>query len=142
MMEPRTGHWRSAHEIAVFDPHLRVLSFSAQLRASSGCLGRPALLLAVISPLSLTPTFVDPPEQLIRFIRKCREGFDVVYAIRDCKRKENIVKRVKLAFCTTGCSKRLAALDIPLDAGDFCVMSLAGAARRPQRAAGTQSLCT
>jgi len=63
----------------------------------------------------------DPPEELIRFIQKCREGFDVVYAIRT-KRKENIFKR-SAYFLYYRLLKKMAALDIPLDAGDFCVMS-------------------
>lgn len=62
----------------------------------------------------------DPPEELLPFIEKIREGWDVVYAIRT-KRKENWIKRL----CYHGyyrILKRVAVLDIPLDAGDFCVM--------------------
>ena len=60
------------------------------------------------------------PRRLIRFIQKCREGFDVVYAIRT-KRKENIFKRSSY-FLYYRLLKKMAALDIPLDAGDFYVM--------------------
>ena len=59
----------------------------------------------------------DPPEQLVRFIEKIREGWDVVYAIRT-KRKGGILNRV----CYSGyyrILKQLAVLDIPLDTGDF-----------------------
>jgi dolichol-phosphate mannosyltransferase len=62
----------------------------------------------------------DPPEELLPFIEKIREGWDVVYAIRT-KRKEGLFKRICYqAYYRI--LKRLAVLDIPLDAGDFCVM--------------------
>ncbi|MBN1146713.1 MAG: glycosyltransferase family 2 protein [Anaerolineales bacterium] len=62
----------------------------------------------------------DPPEVLPQFIAKWREGYDVVYAIRE-KRKENLFKRAayKLFYRLL---KRIASIDIPLDAGDFCIM--------------------
>lgn len=63
----------------------------------------------------------DPPEVLPAFIAKWREGFDVVYAIRT-KRKENIFKRAAYAGFYR-IMRRLSYLDIPLDSGDFCVMS-------------------
>lgn len=63
----------------------------------------------------------DPPEELRPFIDKVREGFDVVYAIRT-KRKEGLFKRISY-YLYYRLLKRLATLDIPLDAGDFCVMS-------------------
>jgi dolichol-phosphate mannosyltransferase len=62
----------------------------------------------------------DPPEELLPFIAKIREGWDVVYAIRT-KRKEGLIKRFCYSFYYR-LLKRLAVLDIPLDAGDFCVM--------------------
>lgn len=62
----------------------------------------------------------DPPEELLPFIGKIREGWDVVYAIRT-KRKESALKRM-CYWAYYRILKRLAVLDIPLDAGDFCVM--------------------
>ena len=62
----------------------------------------------------------DPPEVLPRFLEKWREGYQVVYAVRQ-KRKENAFKR--LAYWTF--YRLLAATSdvaIPLDAGDFCLM--------------------
>jgi glycosyltransferase involved in cell wall biosynthesis len=62
----------------------------------------------------------DPPEVLPKFIAKWREGHDVVYAIRE-HRKEGWLKR-------TGYSafyrllRHVSNINIPLDAGDFCVM--------------------
>jgi dolichol-phosphate mannosyltransferase len=62
----------------------------------------------------------DPPEVLPSFIAKWREGHDVVYAIRE-QRKEGWFKRISYtAFYRL--LRRVASIDIPLDAGDFCVM--------------------
>jgi len=62
----------------------------------------------------------DPPEELVHFLAKLDEGWDVVYAIRT-KRKEGPLKRVTY-HAYYRLLRALAALEIPLDAGDFCVM--------------------
>jgi dolichol-phosphate mannosyltransferase len=63
----------------------------------------------------------DPPEILLSCLEKLREGFDVVYAVRR-KRKENVLKRGAYAFFYR-ILKLVAEVEIPLDSGDFCVMS-------------------
>lgn len=62
----------------------------------------------------------DPPEILPQFVSKWREGHDVVYAIRQ-SRKENWILRSAYALFYR-LLKRIANIDIPLDAGDFCIM--------------------
>ena len=62
----------------------------------------------------------DPPEVLPQFIAKWREGHDVVYAVRE-KRKESWLMRICYAMFYR-LLRRVADIDIPLDAGDFCVM--------------------
>jgi polyisoprenyl-phosphate glycosyltransferase len=62
----------------------------------------------------------DPPEVLPQFIAKWREGHDVVYAIRE-QRKENLLKRAAYAAFYRLLQK-VAQIEIPLDAGDFCIM--------------------
>lgn len=62
----------------------------------------------------------DPPEELPKFLDKWREGYHVVFAIRR-KRKENFFK--KQAYRTFYRLLNLISdINIPLDAGDFCVM--------------------
>jgi dolichol-phosphate mannosyltransferase len=62
----------------------------------------------------------DPPETLPRFIEKWREGHDVVYAIRT-NRKEGWFKRTAYSLFYR-LLQRIASIEIPLDAGDFCIM--------------------
>ena len=62
----------------------------------------------------------DPPEVLPAFLAKWREGYEVVYAIRE-QRKEGPLKRAAYNLFYR-MLKRVANIDIPLDAGDFCIM--------------------
>jgi dolichol-phosphate mannosyltransferase len=63
----------------------------------------------------------DPPELLTAFYAKFREGYDVVYAIRQ-KRKEGLLKKIAYhSFYRL--LKSISYIDIPLDTGDFCFMS-------------------
>ena len=64
----------------------------------------------------------DPPELITEFVRKWREGFDVVYATRDDRRSDTWLKRL-----TAGgfywAIRRLARIDIPPNTGDFRLMT-------------------
>ena len=62
----------------------------------------------------------DPPEVLPAFLAKWREGYQVVYAVRE-KRKEWFGKRLAYwAFYRL--LRAISELNIPLDSGDFCIM--------------------
>lgn len=62
----------------------------------------------------------DPPEVLHKFLAKWQEGWEVVYAIRT-ERKEWWGKRLAYAGFYR-LLQRVANIEIPLDAGDFCIM--------------------
>lgn len=63
----------------------------------------------------------DPPELLQQFISKMEEGFDVVYGIRQ-HRQESFLK--KAAYKTYyRLLKRFSNVQMPLDAGDFALIS-------------------
>jgi glycosyltransferase involved in cell wall biosynthesis len=62
----------------------------------------------------------DPPEVLPEFIAKWRQGYDVVYAVRE-QRKEGWFKRTSYGVFYR-LLHRVANVHIPLDSGDFCVM--------------------
>lgn len=63
----------------------------------------------------------DPPELLPDFYAKLKEGYDVVYAIRK-KRKEGIIKRTGY-YLFYRLLKSISYVEIPLDSGDFSLVS-------------------
>ena len=102
------------------DARIKLLSFTRnfghQAAISAGLCYASGDYIAVIDA-----DLQDPPEELSRFINKCREGYDVIFAVRR-KRKEGFLKKV----CYWAYYRLLssaASIDIPLDSGDFCVMS-------------------
>ncbi|MBV8198250.1 MAG: glycosyltransferase family 2 protein, partial [Candidatus Eremiobacteraeota bacterium] len=64
----------------------------------------------------------DPPELIESFVQKWREGYDVVYAVRRSRRGESGFK-LFTARAFYRIIKRLTKVSIPLDAGDFRLMS-------------------
>jgi dolichol-phosphate mannosyltransferase len=64
----------------------------------------------------------DPPELIEKLVEKWREGFDVVYARRSARRGESAFKLATAAlFYRT--LRAIANIDIPLDVGDFRLIS-------------------
>ncbi|HEY5657739.1 MAG TPA: glycosyltransferase family 2 protein [Myxococcota bacterium] len=62
----------------------------------------------------------DPPDVLPRLIERWREGYDVVYAVRR-QRKESLPLRIAYHVFYR-LARRMAPIDLPLDAGDFSLM--------------------
>ena len=63
----------------------------------------------------------DPPELLHQLYQKFDEGYDVVYAVRK-KRKEGVLKKASY-FLYYRLIKSISKIDLPLDSGDFALMS-------------------
>ena len=63
----------------------------------------------------------DPPELLTEFYAQYQAGYDVVYAVRE-KRKEGLLKRMAY-FVFYRFLKKISYIDIPLDSGDFSLIS-------------------
>jgi polyisoprenyl-phosphate glycosyltransferase len=63
----------------------------------------------------------DPPELLPEFYRELQAGNDVVYAVRR-KRKENAFKKTGY-YLFYRLLKSISYVDIPLDSGDFALIS-------------------
>jgi dolichol-phosphate mannosyltransferase len=63
----------------------------------------------------------DPPELLFDFYKKLKEGYDVVYGVRK-KRKEGVFKRM-MYYIFYRLMKSISSIDIPLDSGDFSMIS-------------------
>lgn len=62
----------------------------------------------------------DPPDVVLRMIDKWREGFDVVYGVRRNRKEGAVLRACYAAFYRV--MRRVANVEIPLDAGDFSLM--------------------
>ena len=102
------------------DKTIRVVSlsrnFGHQAAVSAGLCHAEGDAVAV-----LDGDLQDPPELLPEFFGKLEEGWDVAYGVRR-RRQGGISKRLSY-FVFYRLLHRLADIDIPLDAGDFCAMS-------------------
>jgi polyisoprenyl-phosphate glycosyltransferase len=116
----RDGTLQILTRLAASDSRLKIVSFTRnfghQAAVTAGLVHAGGDIVAVIDA-----DLQDPPEELRRFLQKCREGYDVVYAIR-VKRKEGVIKRAAY-HSYYRLLRFLANIDMPLDAGDFCVLS-------------------
>jgi polyisoprenyl-phosphate glycosyltransferase len=64
----------------------------------------------------------DPPELIAAFVAKWHEGYDVVYAIRRSRKGESPFKLLT-ARLFYRIVRRMTRIDIPVDTGDFRLMS-------------------
>jgi len=62
----------------------------------------------------------DPPELIPDLMARWRQGYEVVYAVRR-RRKEAVLKRLAYSMFYR-LQRAIAKIDLPLDAGDFCLM--------------------
>ena len=108
-------------ELCESDPRFKLVSlsrnFGHQLAITAG-VDYAAGQAVVVMDADLQ----DPPEVVARMLEKWREGFDVVYAVREKRLDEGLFKRATAAvFYRT--LRAMAGVDIPLDTGDFRLMS-------------------
>lgn len=108
-------------EVALQDASYKAVflsrNFGHQLAVSAGM----AYVAAQKAVMILDGDLQDPPELIHRFYEKILEGYEVVYAIRK-KRKENIIKRTAY-WLFYRLLNSISNIDIPLDSGDFCMIS-------------------
>ena len=64
----------------------------------------------------------DPPELITSLYTKAQEGFDVVYAKRQLRKGETIFKSITAKFFYR-LLKKITSINIPLDTGDFRIIS-------------------
>jgi glycosyltransferase involved in cell wall biosynthesis len=60
----------------------------------------------------------DPPEVVLELAKRWREGYDVVYAVREERRGETTFKRKTAAWFYRGFN-RVSEVQVPIDVGDF-----------------------
>ncbi|GAX60433.1 ribonuclease III [Candidatus Scalindua japonica] len=115
------GSYQKLIRLANSDSNIRVIKFSRnfghQIAITAGIDMAAGDAVVVIDA-----DLQDPPEIIIEFVKKWEEGYDVVYGIREKRKGESIMK-----LLSAGIFYRLLKLiikfDIPLDAGDFRLMS-------------------
>ncbi len=103
------------------DPHLRVIAlsrnFGHQIAATAGIdAARGDAVVLMDGDLQ------DPPELIGAFIERFRAGYDVVYATRRHRSGESRFK-VFTAAAFYRVVRRLTSVSIPVDTGDFRLMS-------------------
>jgi dolichol-phosphate mannosyltransferase len=118
----RDGSWPIMRRLADEDAHLIAVNLSRnhghQLALTAGLdLCRGETILIIDADLQ------DPPELLSAMLETMREaGADVVYGVRRSRRGETAFKRAT-AHGFYRLLSRATEVDIPLDAGDFRLMS-------------------
>ena len=103
------------------DPRLKFVSLSRnygfQMSVTAG-LDRARGQAVVVMDADLQ----DPPEVIPQMVAKWRDGYDVVYAIREVRQGETWLKRVTAAAFYR-LLRRITDVQIPVDTGDFRLMS-------------------
>src|SRR5215467_10453632 len=115
------GTWSSIRSLAETDQHIVGVNLSRnyghQLALSAGLsICRGQRILIIDSDLQ------DPPELLPQMMALMDQGADVVYGQREDRLGETWFKRLSAAVFYR-ILKRLVDIEIPLDAGDFRLMS-------------------
>jgi dolichol-phosphate mannosyltransferase len=109
-------------ELVAAEPRYKLLSFSRnfghQLAITAG-VDRAEGEAVVVMDADLQ----DPPEVVAEMLIKWREGSDVVYAVRGKRHGETLFKRFTAAAFYRIFQRLLGNLKIPLDTGDFRLMS-------------------
>lgn len=107
-------------DLAAKDPHVKAILMSRNFGSSQPNFLAGLEICTGDAAVVMDGDIQDPPEVIAQFVEKWNEGFDVVYGIR-VKRKGNIFRRIgyKIFYRIF---KKLAYVDIPLDAGDFSLM--------------------
>jgi len=107
-------------DLAAKDAHVRPVifarNFGHQIAVTAGLdYSRGQAIVIIDSDLQ------DPPEVILELIAKWREGYEVVYAVRQEREGESFFKLItaKLFYRIIN---RVTSIDIPLDTGDFRLM--------------------
>jgi polyisoprenyl-phosphate glycosyltransferase len=107
-------------EIHRRDPRVKVLSFSRnfghQLAITAGTDYAQGRAVVVIDS-----DLQDPPEVIPSLVAKWREGYEVVYAVREEREGETWFKTVTASFFYRLIAK-ITSVELPVDAGDFRLM--------------------
>jgi glycosyltransferase involved in cell wall biosynthesis len=108
--------------LAAAEPRYKILSFSRNF-------GHQAAITAGVDRAEgegvvvMDADLQDPPEVVGAMIARWREGYDVVYGVRERRLGETWFKRLTAAVFYRLLRAMLGGISIPADAGDFRLMS-------------------
>jgi glycosyltransferase involved in cell wall biosynthesis len=109
-------------QLATAEPRYKVLSlarnFGHQMAITAG-LDRANGAAVVVMDADLQ----DPPEVVKQMLAQWREGFDVVFGVRSRRHGESAFKKLTAAVFYRLLRAMLGDVSIPVDAGDFRLMS-------------------
>jgi polyisoprenyl-phosphate glycosyltransferase len=107
-------------ELAAQDARVTVIShsrnFGSQMAFTSGMQGSVGEAVILMDG-----DLQDPPEVVPSLVREWLTGYDVVYGVRERRREGFLMQTSRKLFYRI--YRRLSYLDMPLDAGDFSIMS-------------------
>src|SRR6266404_837336 len=109
-------------ELAASEPRYKIISFSRNF-------GHQAAITAGVDKADgdavvvLDADLQDPPEIVAAMLARWREGYEVVYAVRKKRHGETWFKRATAALFYRLLRVMLGGVSIPVDAGDFRLMS-------------------
>jgi len=107
--------------LADSDPNVKVIKFSRnfghQIAITAGMdMAKGDAVVVIDADLQ------DPPEVITKFVAKWEEGYDVVYGVREKREGETRLKLVTAALYYR-ILKSLTKIEIPVDVGDFRLLS-------------------
>lgn len=107
--------------LAKEDPRVRVITFSRNFGH------QPAIKAGIDhatgdAVVTIDADLQDPPEAISEMVAKWREGYDVVYAVRIERKGESFLKKATASLFYR-LMKRITRIDMPLDAGDYRLIS-------------------
>ncbi|HEY5593595.1 MAG TPA: glycosyltransferase family 2 protein [Nitrospiria bacterium] len=113
----RDGTAKILSELVRWDKSVKVLQFSRnfghQIALTAGLDHAKGDAVVVIDA-----DLQDPPETIPRLLEKWRDGYEVVYAVRESREPDRWFKRTT-ARLFYGIMRTIGNLDLPMDAGDF-----------------------
>lgn len=107
-------------ELAARDPRLKVISFSRnfghQMAITAGIDHAAGEAVVVIDS-----DLQDPPEVIPELVKKWKEGYELIYAVRSERKGETFFKKFTASFFYRLIAS-MTELKIPADSGDFRLM--------------------
>ena len=104
-------------EIAAKDPRVKIIvnarNFGPFRSLFNGLLSTSGDAVVVFLPADLQ----DPPEVIVDFMEKRRQGYEVVFGIRKVREESLLMRTIRRIYYRT--VSRLANIEIPVDVGEF-----------------------